>query len=240
MSPRTTFALGAALFWLCAAPARSDTPAEPRNVVSLQASASAEVARDLISVTLTTTRDGGDATQVQAALKQALDAALAEAKKAARPGQVEVQTGNFSLYPRYGNPPRGTAPTIAGWQGTAELQIEGRDLQAIAALAGRMQTMTVGQVSYGLSRELREKTEAEVSGQAISRFKAKATEIARQFGFGGYALREVGVSSGETGRPPMPMMNARAMSAPAEQQPLPVEPGRGTVSVTVSGTVQMK
>ena len=38
---------------------------------------------------------------VQAQLKQALDAALAEAKKAARPGQVDVQTGNFSLFPRY-------------------------------------------------------------------------------------------------------------------------------------------
>ena len=49
---------------------------------------------------MTTTREGQDAATVQSQLKQALDAALAEARKAARPGQVEVQTGNFSLYPR--------------------------------------------------------------------------------------------------------------------------------------------
>ncbi len=241
MSARSTTALVTAVLLGCgAAVSRAGTAPEPVNVVALQASASTEVARDLISLTLTTTRDGTDAGQVQTALKQALDAALAEARKAARPGQVEVQTGNFSLHPRYGNPGRAGNPVITGWQGSAELLVEGRDLPAIAALAGRLSTMTVGQVSFGLSREQREKTEAEVSAQAIARFRAKAGEIARQFGFAGYAIREVSVGSGESPRPPMPMMRAQAMSASAEQMPLPVEAGRGTVTVTVSGSMQMK
>jgi hypothetical protein len=38
---------------------------------------------------------------VQTQLKAALDAALAEAKKSAQPGQLDVRTGNFSLSPRY-------------------------------------------------------------------------------------------------------------------------------------------
>ena len=53
---------------------------------------------------------------VQSALKRALDAALAEARKAAKPGLVDVQTGNFSLFPRYGK-----NNLINGWQGNAEL-----------------------------------------------------------------------------------------------------------------------
>ena len=75
---------------------------------------------------------------MQSALKQALDAALIEAKKAAKPGQIDVQTGNFSLFPRYSN-----KGGITGWQGTAELGIEGRDIPGIAKLTGRITTMTI-------------------------------------------------------------------------------------------------
>ena len=35
------------------------------------------------------------------------------------------------------------------------------------------------------------------------------------------------------------MVQARAMSAPAADEMLPVEPGKGTVTVSVNGTVQM-
>ena len=224
--------------WIGAAAAAE--PREPQGVLALSASATAEVTKDLLTVTLTTTRDGADAAQVQSALKQALDAALAEARKAARPGQVDVQTGNFSLYPRYGGPGRNGAPGIVGWQGSAELVIEGRDLPAIAALAGRVSTMTVGRVAQTLSREQREKAEADVSGQAIARWRAKAAELARNFGYGGYAVREVNVTAGEPGYAPMPMMRASAMATAQGGEALPVEAGKGMVSVTVSGTVQMK
>ena len=92
--------------------ARAETP-PPQGVLSLSASASVEVTKDLLAVTFSTTREGTDANAVQAQLKQALDAALAEAKKAARPGQVDVQTGNFSLFPRYA-PEQGRHHRLAG------------------------------------------------------------------------------------------------------------------------------
>jgi len=207
----------------------------PQGVVSLSSSASLEVTRDLLSVTFNTTREGGDAASVQAQLKQALDAALAEAKKVARPGQLEVQTGNFTLAPRYTN--KGVSN---GWQGSAELVVEGRDMQAIGQLTGRITTLTINRVGYGLSRELREKSEGEVSAQAIARYRAKAADYAKQFGYSGYALREVNVSSNEQAPMPRPMMmQARAAAAPPMDDALPVEPGKGTVTVSVSGTVQL-
>jgi len=150
-----------------------------------------------------------------------------------------VQTGNFSLYPRYAGAPRGGSPTISGWQGTAELLIEGRDMPAIAALTGRIGSMTIGRVGYALSRQQREKVEGDVTAQAIAAYRAKAAEMARQFGYGSYVIRQVEVSSGESS-PPVPMMRAQAMAVSADQAPLPVEPGKGTVTVTVSGSVQMK
>ena len=211
----------------------ADVP--PQNVVGLQASASLEVTKDVLSVTLSTTRDGTDAGSVQTALKQALDAALVEAKKVAKPNQIEVQTGNFSLFPRYS-----AKGVITGWQGNAEMVVEGRDIPGIAQLTGRITSLTIASVGTNLSREQREKVESEVSAQAIARYRVKAADYAKQFGFTGYTLREININSNEpVAYASAPMMRMNAKAADAESS-LPVELGKGTVTVTVNGTVQMK
>ncbi|TXI23016.1 MAG: DUF541 domain-containing protein [Roseateles sp.] len=205
----------------------------PRDRLALTASASTEVSRDLLSLSFSTTREGSDAATVQAGLKQALDAALAEARKVARPGQVDLQTGNFSLTPRYA-PKTGQ---INGWQGTAELIVEGRDTAAIAQLSGRITTLSIARVGYGLSREARERVEGEVAAQAIANYRAKALDYARQFGYGGYVLGEVSVNTEEPG--PRPMFKALRANAAVMDEALPTEAGKATVSVTVSGSVQL-
>ena len=224
-----------ACFACSAAQAQAAEAAPLQGVVNLASSASIEVTKDLLTVTLTTTREGQDASTVQSQLKQALDAALVEAKKAAKPGQVDVQTGNFALYPRYSN-----KGVVTGWQGSAELVVEGRDMQAIGQLTGRISTLAIARVAYNLSRSLREKVEADASAQAIASYRAKAADYAKQFGYSGYTVREVNVASGEpVAYVNAPMMRAKTMSASAEEA-LPVEPGKGTVTVSVSGSVQMK
>ena len=219
--------------------ARGETP-PPQGVLGLSANASVEVTKDLLAVTFSTTREGAEANTVQAQLKQALDAALAEAKKAAKPGQVDVQTGNFSLYPRYANAPSsGRAPTIAGWQGSAELIVEGRDMAAIGQLTGRITTMTIARVAYRLSREASQRVEADIASEAIAAFRAKATSYAKLFGYGGYAVREVSVATNDLQPGPMPMARMQATAAsPADA--LSVEPGKALVTATVNGTIQMK
>ena len=206
--------------------------APPQNVVSLSASATAEVTKDLLTVVFSTTREGMDAGAVQSQLKQALDAALTEARKVAKPGQLDVQTGNFALYPRYS--PKGG---INGWQGSAELIVEGRDTPAVAQLTGRIQTMTIARVGFSLSREAREKVDADVAALAIANFRARAETYSKHFGFSGYTLREVQVSGSEPGGP-MPMMRAQA-SKMSSDEALPVEAGKANVTANVSGSVQM-
>ncbi len=212
------------------------TTVPPSNVVNISASASLDVPKDQLTVVFATTREGPDAAQVQAQLKQALDTALTEARKAAKPGQVEVQTGNFSVYPRYNNNNRSTP---GGWTGSAELIVEGKDMPAIAQLVGRIQTLTVARSSFGLSREAREKVDAEVTAQAIARFKVKAEQVAKQFGFGGWALREVQVQGTDLSVNPQPMMRMQASAAPGADAPLPLEAGKTAVTATVSGSVQL-
>jgi len=215
-----------------AAPAQVLPP--PQNVLQLQTSGTVEVQQDLLQMTLTISRDGSDPGAVQSQLRSVLEAALAEAKKTAQPQQMEVRTGNFSIYPRNNREGR-----ISGWMGTAELILEGRDFTRISQAAGRVQGMTLGGVSFGLSREQRARVEGEAEAQAIERFKAKAADLAKAFGFGGYTLREVSVNSSEPGfAPRMRMMAADAKVASSEA--VPVEPGKAAVTVTVSGSVQLR
>jgi len=211
-------------------------PNEPlHNVAQLSASGSVEVQQDLLSISMTTSRDGQDAGAVQTQLKQALDTALALAKRSAAPGQMEVHTGNFSLYPRYSKDGK-----INGWQGTTELVLEGRDFARITGTAGKIQTLTMGSVSFALSREQRAKVEGEAQTMAIERFKAKAGEIANSFGFSGYALREVAINANDQGYTPRPRMLAMSAKSDMAESAIPVEAGKSTVLVNVSGSVQMK
>jgi len=230
-----SIAAGALASLAIAAAAQVPTLAPPEGVLGLSASASVDVPRDVLQLTFSTTRDGLDANAVQAQLRQALDTALGEARRSARPGQVDVQTGAFTLMPRHGQ-----KGEITGWQGTAELVVEGLDIAAISQLAGRITTLTVGRAGYALSREAREKAEADASAQAIARFRERAAAYAKGFGRAGYAIREVTVSGGDV-LPPRPIaMRAMVAGASPAGDELPVEAGKTTVTVTVNGTVQMK
>jgi predicted secreted protein len=239
MQVKIVWALGLASA-LMALGSQAQTPLpQPSGVLSISSSASVEVTKDVLALAFSVTREGADAQAVQSGLKQALDAALAEARKIAKPGQVEVQTGNFSLYPRYANPTKGGQPAISGWQGSAELLVQGKDIAAIAQLSGRIQTMTLARVGYTLSREARERVEAEVTAQAISRWRAKAALMAQQFGYSGYSVREVNVASDDVQQPPLPMQMKASRASAVADEALPTEAGKGEVTVTVNGSAQM-
>jgi predicted secreted protein len=215
--------------------AHADNAPPVANQLSLSASASTEVTNDILVITFATQREGVDPAAVQAHLTQAVNAALAEARKAAQPGQVEISTGNFSVQPRYA--PKGEPMK---WQGMAELRAEGRDFDALTRLVSRIQTLSVASVGYRLSREARDKVQGEVSAQAIARFRSQAEAYAKAFGFSGVTLRAVEVSTGEAFAPPIPRYRMASADMAAAPPPLPVEAGKSSVTATVSGSVQMK
>ena len=217
------------------AQAHDGSPA-PANVVQISASGQVEVAQDLLTMRLSTRREATDANTVQNQLKVALEQALAIARPHARAGALEVRTGGFGLTPRYGRDGQ-----INGWQGTAELLLEGTDIPRVTATAGQIQSLTVSQAYFGLSREATLKLETEAQAQAIERFRRKADEVSKAFGFGGYSVREVSVSSADQpAYRPAPRAMAMEMKAAAADAPVPVEAGKTAVTVMVNGSVQLK
>jgi predicted secreted protein len=208
---------------------------DPEGVVTLASTATLDVPKDWMSVTFSVTREGADANVVQAQIKEALDAALKAAQAARRPdGQVDVLTGGFSLQPRYSNKGQ-----MNGWTGSTELSVQGRDMTAIAQLVGRINTMTVSGLDYGLSREARQKVEEDLAAQAIAGFRAKAAAYAKAFGYSGYVIREVNVQTDQQQPPPPRPYMAKMALAEAAAAPMPVEAGKGSVTSTVNGSITM-
>ncbi len=206
----------------------------PQNLVTLAASATSEVQQDLLQINMSITKEGQDAAAVQAQLKAAVDAALAVAKPQVQDGQMEVRTGQFSLYPRHDR-----AGKISGWQGTAEVVLEGKDFARISQVAGRINTLVIANVGFGLSRAARQKAESAIQTEAIAAFKTKAEGIAKAFGFSGYTLREVNVNAADQGFTPQRGQMMQAKSSMSDSA-VPVEAGKTQVTVQVGGSVQLR
>ena len=208
---------------------------DPEGVISLNSSATVQVPNDWITVDFSTTKEGVEAAAVQAALKEALGAALAQARQVAKPdGHVEVQGGGFSLQPRFNN-----KGVVNGWTGTTSLTVQGRDMGTIAELAGHVQSMTVSSLDYSVSREAREKVEGEVAAQAIVRFRAKATDYAKAFGYATFTVRDANVNI-DNGQPTPRPFRAKIAQASSMSEALPVEAGSGSVTANVNGSIQLK
>ncbi len=224
------------LFSLPAAAQNATAGNATRDALTLDATVATEVIPDLAVVTLAAEAQGVDAAPITREVQQIINAALGQAKATAG---VEARTGAFATNQRWNS--KGARD---GWTVRAELILKAKDFAVLGALAGKLAQQKLMIVSSGfeLSRELREREEQALIERGIAAFRSKAQTASRAFGFGSYALREVnlGSISGDA-RPIQPKVYAmRAAAAPAaEAEPMPIEGGKVTLTLTVNGTVLM-
>lgn len=223
--------LFAAVLALAAASAFAQSPQQPFfNVITLEASATADVPTDTLTVTLFVEEQGPDPGQLATRVNARLDEALAKARKESK---VEARSGNYQTNPTYDR-----ANQITGWRIRADIVLEGRDFKTVAALAGALQpALKLWSMTFSLSRGAREAAEAGLLTEAIGRFQEKARAVAKGFGFPGYTLGQIVVRSDGPMHAPVAFRGA-AMSAMADAAPpVPVEGGKNAVTVTVAGSV---
>jgi predicted secreted protein len=238
---KTAFALAAAAL-SCAALTMSAsasaqtvvTQPQPAGVLSLSAEASAEVPQDTVNITLFYEQQAPDASSLTTTLNQRADAALRQAKGV---DGVTARSGSFTVYPSTDRDGR-----ISAWRGRTEVVLESHDFAAASKLAGKMSSsMQVGNVAFSLSPEAQRAAAQKLSTQAIDSFRQQAQASAQAFGYSSYTIREVSVNHDGSSQPrPVMMMQARGMSADAKMAaPMALEAGTSTVTVNVSGSVQM-
>ncbi|SAL10393.1 SIMPL domain-containing protein [Caballeronia humi] len=210
------------------------TQPQPSGVLSLAAQASAEVPQDTVDITLFYEQQAPDASSLTATLNQRADAALRMAKGV---DGVTARSGSFTVYPSTDRDGR-----ISAWRGRTEVVLESHDFEAASKLAGKMSSsMQVGNVAFSLSPLAQRAAAQKLSSQAIDSFRQQAQASTQAFGYSSYTIREVSVNHDGGSQPrPVMMMQARAMSADAKMAaPMAFEAGTSTVTVNVSGSVQM-
>ena len=200
-------------------------------MVTIEASATADVPTDTLTVTLFVEEQGPDPAALATRVNTRLDEALARAKKEPK---VEARSGNYQTTPVYDR-----ASQITGWRIRADVVLESRDFKAAAALAGALQpALKLWSMTFSLSRGAREAAEASLLTDALAKFQDKARAVAKGLGFPGYQLGQIVVRNETSFPPPVAFRNvAMAKMADDGAPPVPAEGGKNAVTVNVSGSV---
>ena len=201
------------------------------NVVTIEASATADVPTDTLTVTLFAEEQGPDPAALATRINARLDEALARAKKEPR---IEARSGNYQTSPVYDR-----ANQITGWRIRADILLESRDFKGVAALAGALQpALKLWSMTFSLSRGAREAAEAALLADALAKFQDKARAVAKGLGFPGYQLGQIAVRNESSVPPPVAFRNvAMAKMGDDGAPPVPAEGGKNAVGVIVSGSV---
>ena len=198
-------------------------------VIDLSAEASRAAPNDMARATAYV--EAGDATPAE--LAKRVNGTMAAALQTAKSyPAVKTRSGGTHTYPNYGKDGR-----ITSWRMRSDLLLESRDMSALSELLGKLQAnLAVGNLTLAPAPETRKKAEEDAMVDAIAAFQAKAKLAASALNKP-YRLRKMSI--GNVGAPPVvPVMRATRMAA-AEAAPAPIDAGESTVSVTVSGQIEL-
>ncbi|RXZ45010.1 SIMPL domain-containing protein [Crenobacter cavernae] len=219
-----SFALGTAM------PAYA---AAESTLLSLSGSAEREVDNDQINATLYAQDGQTDPARLADKLNRTLKQGLTEA---ARLKGVDVSGGQVRTWPQYDRNGR-----ISGWQGRGEIRVSGPQTPELATLIGRLQGyLQLENVQFGVSEKARRATEAALIPEAIRAFKARAAEVGRAIDKPAISVKEL--TLGEQGRVvpyPVAVYKAAAPAMEADVTPPTWQAGKSTISVEVSGKVEL-
>lgn len=218
-----------AVFALAASPVRAqDNAPTPVPVVNVAASSTATVPNDRLNAWLRAEAENTSAAAAAADVNSRVTRVLAKLK--ALP-DVQVSTSGYTSHQvvEKGKSPR--------WRISQSIRVEGGDFAAIGDAVARLQAedgMLLSGISFGLSDELRRRTQDAITQQAIAAWRARAQSAAQGFGVAGWRPGRITIQADEPARP-YPRMARAEMSIAAASAPVPLESGSTEVNVTVSG-----
>jgi predicted secreted protein len=210
--------------------ALADAPVAVADVLNLDAQATSEVPYDIAIVTLAIDRESKSSDTLSADINKILSDAMAEAKKAG----VSAESGGYYVSPTYNN-----RNQRVGWHGRAEIVLRSKDFTAIGKLGGELaERMQMAGMGFDLSPERRQSEESRLIEEAVTHLKTKARTTLKALGYQDFSIRQITLSQG--GAMVHPQVATMARAAMTDAAPVPVEGGKTRISVTLSGSLQMK
>ncbi|WP_332674765.1 SIMPL domain-containing protein [Aromatoleum sp.] len=204
----------------------SAEPAIP--TVELSAEASRPAPNDMAIANAYFEASGTDPAKLADHVNGTVASALEEIR---RSPDIKVKTAGTGTYPVYGKDGR----RIETWRMRSELQLESRNLPALAKLLGKLPaSLAVSGLVMQPAPETRKNVADQVATDALRAFQVRAKTIADTLGRA-YRIRQLSIGYGG-GQPIRPM---KSMAFRAEAAPMPIEAGETEIVVTVNGTVEL-
>jgi len=218
------------VFALAAAGQALAADAAPRfNQIHFQVERSRMVDNDRMQAVLSVTAEDASAARLADQINRTMDWAVKTAKT--RPG-IEVRSGNYRTYPVY------SKDKIQRWRAAQELILEGTDFATLSSLTGQLQErLQVASINFSVSPARRAAVEDELITQALDAFKQRAELVRKRLATKGYRIVDAAINTG--GGQPAPIMTRAAMETSSIAPPT-VEAGTSTLSVTVSGVIELQ
>lgn len=219
-------------------PPATNGPAAQAPSIHVSGEGRATMAPDMAVISLSVTRMAETAEAALAANNEAMRAVL-DALKQDGIAERDMQTSDFSIFPRYSQPDQSRPqsgnemPTITGYQVSNGLTVRVRDLSKLGALLDRSVKLGInqgGQISFTNADPKGAMEEARKNAVADAMAKAKTLAEAA-----GRTLGSVTTISESSQRPePMPLMRSMAMAKEADS--VPIAGGENSYSVLVEMT----
>jgi predicted secreted protein len=196
--------------------------------IDLSADAQYTAPNDLARATVFVEMQDANPAELAKRVNNALGAILGIATKF---NGVKSRTGDTQTSPIYGKSNR-----LESWRMRAEIDLESRDIPKLSELLGRLKDYAmVGDIQLSSAPETRRQAEDEAMREALDTFQSRAKKISDQLGKP-YRITQLSVQTGGLRPPRMPMMMRAAMP---ESAPMPIAAGESTVTVTVSGKIEL-
>ncbi|VVT04888.1 SIMPL domain-containing protein [Hoeflea sp. EC-HK425] len=225
---------------LTAAPAAfaDDVRAPQPGVISVSGEGVAAVAPDMAVISLTVLREAETAREALDANNAAMSDVLA-AMKAEGIAERDLQTGGFSIQPRWVYPENRDGetrePRIVGYTVNNTLTVRIRDLSRLGAILDTSVSLGVNQGGNIIfTNDDKDKIREAARLDAVANARAKAQAMTSALGVGLGRITQISENSGSA--PPMPMVRAEMAMMSKAADEVPVASGENEYRVTVNVT----
>ncbi|WP_299490725.1 SIMPL domain-containing protein [uncultured Shewanella sp.] len=203
--------------------------AEPLNynLYNISTTATAEIDNDIMLVTLQASNQSQQAETANNKVNKQMATALNRLKNTP---QIKYKTTNYQTRPIYKD------QQIVAWKTTQQLELESTDLALLTKVMGKLQAdLNITSMVFKVSQASRQKTQNQLSIDALNQFKQQATLIQKNMGASNYQIVSVNINTGNQYMAyPRPMMKSEmASSAPV------VKSGSSAINVDASGQIQL-
>lgn len=200
------------------------------NQVSLQTSASSDVANDVLVAMLVVQEIGKQPAALAARVNAKMESVLDKVNKY---DNIDSHTTSYSSQPQY------NGGKISAWVVSQQIKLSSQNFEQLGKLIGDLNELSrVQSMTFKVSDPRIEETKAQLTKTAIAKFQAKAGMITEQFAKKSYQLVHVSID-GNFARP-QPMRMERMMSDAAMAAPPATSAGTNKITVTINGTIELE